>query len=501
MHRAISSCLQDDDASSGSPLEWQMKIIDMKRITEILLVAAAAAFMVSCSTEEDSTLWNPAWDDEEQEEPADPDEPEGGDGIVGKPRYVWIDAAANFADYADSKENIEADMQKIKDAGFTDVIVDVRPTSGDVLFSSSTASPLTRVDAWTERGYVWLERTATFDYLQAFIDAGHALGLRVNASINTFVGGYLCPYGLGSDGMLFRDSSRKGWASEVNTADGIVNVMDLLDDEYDYGPKFLNPANDDAQEYVLDILSDLAEYDVDGIILDRCRYDDYGLMSDFSDESRQKFEEYAGYTVENWPDDIFSPGTDYLPSPVTEEVKLWLEFRAKVIHDFVVKAGQRVHSVNPEVRFGAYVGAWYSTYYTSGVNWASPKYDPSADYSWASSKYKDYGYADHCDFMFLGAYASADSIYGSGEWTMQGFCEQGKELLMGDTEFAGGPDIGNSTGWTEGGQAALIPDVIDACITPGDGFFVFDLCHIKMYDYWDAFKTGFDEYLSSLQQN
>ena len=61
--------------------------------------------------------------------------------------------------------------------------------------------------------------------------------------------------------------------------------------------------------------------------------------------------------------------------------------------------------------------------------------------------------------------------------------------------------MGNSTGWTEGGQAALIPDAIDACITASDGFFVFDLCHIKMYDYWDAFKTGFEEYLSTLVVN
>ena len=41
-----------------------------------------------------------------------------------------------------------------------------------------------------------------------------------------------------------------------------------------------------VQEYLLSLLSDLAKYKPDGIILDRCRYDDYGLMSDFSPESR-----------------------------------------------------------------------------------------------------------------------------------------------------------------------------------------------------------------------
>ncbi|WP_289479710.1 hypothetical protein, partial [Klebsiella pneumoniae] len=73
------------------------------------------------------------------------------------------------------------------------------------------------------------------------------------------------------------------------------------------GTKFLNPANDEVVDYLLGILEDLAAHDVAGIILDRCRYDDYELQSDFSDVSRQKFEEYIGKTVANWPDDIFAP--------------------------------------------------------------------------------------------------------------------------------------------------------------------------------------------------
>ena len=36
-----------------------------------------------------------------------------------KPRYIWIDASANFSDFANSKENIERDIIKAKEAGFT----------------------------------------------------------------------------------------------------------------------------------------------------------------------------------------------------------------------------------------------------------------------------------------------------------------------------------------------------------------------------------------------
>ena len=444
--------------------------------------------------QEPDAPWDPSWDT--------PVGPEGGEKPElkePKPRYIWIDCAANFYDYANDREKIAADLARIKETGFTDVIVDVRPTNGDVLFNSSVADPLVRVDAWRSGQYVWLERTADFDYLQAFIEEGHKVGLKVNASVNTFVGGCLCPYGLGEDGMLFRDAAKKDWATVINSDNGLVNTMDLRDSSTDWGARFLNPANDDVQKFLLQMLADLAKYDLDGIVLDRCRYDDYGLMSDFSDDSRVKFEMHLGQSVDNFPSDIFAPGTTSLGS-VTNLQKKWLEFRAKTIHDFIEDAAAKVHSVNPDVRFGAYVGAWYSTYYTSGVNWASPKYDPAAaGYAWASPEYKNYGYADHCDFMFIGAYASASSIWGKNEWTMQGFCTKAGEKFMGDVPYAGGPDIGNPTGFENGGQAAIIPDIVKACIGASDGLFVFDLCHIKMHDYWDAFKRAFDQYLEDFE--
>ena len=74
------------------------------------------------------------------------------------------------------------------------------------------------------------------------------------------------------------------------------------------------------------------KYDLDGIILDRCRYDDYGLESDFSAVSKQKFEEYIGETVAHFPEDIMAPGTDEIPSDQPAYFKKWLEFRVKVIH-------------------------------------------------------------------------------------------------------------------------------------------------------------------------
>lgn len=447
----------------------------------------------------------PDWpwtDPETPETPEQPEEPEPEDPAQkGKNRYVWISCEGNWEEFANDRNKIADDIRKCSEAGFTDLVVDVRPTNGGVMFKSTHAEPQTRMDCWTRSGYVFLERTADFDYLQAFVDEGHKKGLRVHAVINTFTGGCLCPYGLGYDGMLFRDASKKSWASVVNTEKGLVNTMDLLDDSVDYGAKFLSPANPEVQEYVLGIIEDLAKYDIDGIILDRCRFDDYSLKSDFSDYMKKGFEEYIGKKVSSWPGAVMSAGQSELKRPVSDLTRQWLEFRAKVIHDFVAKAADKVHSVNDKIKFGCYVGGWYSSYYYSGVNWASPKYDPKADgYYWAGSKYKDYGYADHCDYMFIGAYASSSSIYGSGEWTMQGFCRQAAELFKGDVPFAGGPDIGNGSGFTDGGQGALMPDIVDACINSStDGMFFFDLCHIRMYDYWNDIRKAFDEYLKTVK--
>ena len=118
--------------------------------------------IMSCGGSKDNP-WNPDWD-KPKPEPEKPAEE------TGKPRYVWIDAAANFCDYENDKDRIAADLKRIKDVGFTDIIVDVRPTSGDVLFKSSVASPLKKVDVWKGSSYVWVSRTGTYDYLQTFID-------------------------------------------------------------------------------------------------------------------------------------------------------------------------------------------------------------------------------------------------------------------------------------------------------------------------------------------
>lgn len=433
-----------------------------------------------------------------------PPSPTPDDEIIdkkAKPRYIWIDAPANFSRFANSKENIREDLKKAREAGFTDIVVDVRPYTGDILFKSVVGHAVEQLDYWEGSAYKYYKRTVTWDYLQAFIDIGHEQGLRVNAAINTFVGGSMNPYGLGGQGMLFRETDKKSWASTYYLATGITNGMDLPTDASNYyATRFLNPCNDDVQTFLLNLIGDLARYNVDAIILDRCRYDN--LQADFSNDAKIKFQNYMktkGVTSFSFLKDVAKAGSESYTGQPTY-FKDWLAFRAKTIYDFMGKVVARVRSVNSNIKVGAYVGAWYADYYHSGVNWASRNYDPSIDYpAWANADYRKYGFANKLDVLLLGCYAGASSVYGSTEWTMQGFCTQAAAKLKGDVKFAGGPDVGNPSGFPGGKQATTVTLSVDACINAADGYFVFDMIHVRQFNYWNALKVGIDKYLNNLK--
>lgn len=421
-----------------------------------------------------------------------PDPPQNN---IDKPRYIWIDAAANFPDFANNRDNITRDLALAKDAGFTDIVVDIRPTSGDILFKSTVpgVEQVNWLGAWVNGVYSKVERVATWDYLQAFIDEGHKLGLKVHAGFNTMVGGHSS--GLGSQGILFRDASKKSWATSENHLAGITNTMDAGS-----GTKFFNPTHEEVQNYLCDLLKDLAKYNLDGIILDRGRFD--GIQSDFSELTKTKFEEYLGnINLSNFPDEILPPGTTMQQvismNEYPQYFTKWLEFRAKVIFDFMSKARNTVKTANPNIKFGVYVGGWYSTYYEVGVNWASPKYNPSLTYKWATSKYMNYGYAELMDQILIGAYASPLKVFGSSEWTMQGFSKLAKEKIKDSSPMvASGPDIGN---WDSNNEASqeqenqAIVNSVKACMDETDGYFLFDMIHLKLANQWKYAKEGINK--------
>lgn len=424
-----------------------------------------------------------------------------------KQAYIWVDASANAPYLANSKENIAKYIGQAKDCGFTDIVVDVRGTDGDVLFKTDLVDPATTYYAWDGTP---TERTADWDYLQAFIDAGHAAGVRVHAAMNTMVGGNI-PRGTSGKGMLFRDPSKRDWCNVINTPNGFVNQLDLT--ESGETTKFLNPHHPEVKDFIVGLVGDLAKYtDLDGIVLDRGRFKD--MTSDFSDIARTKFEEFVGERVANWPGDILPVGATTVPAGVKKEdfpkyYQQWWEFRAKAMHDIVAAASEKAHEVHPGIQFSCYVGAWYGSYYQSGVNWASPKYDPAND-TWASTSYCTTGYADHIDMLILGCYAKPDKVFGSTEWTVQGFASNGYAKVMGACQVIGGPDIGNN--WPTAAHDYVFADsdkdkqyyldqaanTVPACMGVTDGYFMFDICHLQSSpEYWGALAAGFRKYLDS----
>ena len=391
----------------------------------------------------------------------------------GKPRMVWIEVGANFRQYGNSEENIWADCQRLSDAGFTHLAVEVRPTSGDVLFKSEVAPALTRV--------------ADFDYLQAFIDAGHAAGLKVLAGVNMMVGGYRSE--AGERGMLYDHPERRNWAAVDLHKDG--KLVNHLDDGSTVGGRFMDPANPDVQDFLLEMLADLASYEgLDGIIMDRCRYDDYAMDAGYTEAGRLAFSEYLGRSPERWP--VFEePGHIFLDHDPDELEVQWLTFRCQVIHDFVERCARTVHGVRPNLPLGVYVGAWFSEYYRSGVNWTHPSYplaQEESTYHWATPAYQATGVADLVDFLRLGTYCGADNLYGDTDKTIEGFARLGRKRLGPDVFFFAGPDLGNEPGFRDGNKDTLMPKILEVLDREADGAFFFDLCYIRAFNYWDAFK-------------
>lgn len=403
-----------------------------------------------------------------------------------KPRIVWIEVGANFLQYGNSEQNIATDCQRIADMGFTHVVVEVRPTSGNVLFRSEVAPELKEVALWRDGGLKYVPRTADFDYLEAWIKHGHNAGLKVLAGVNMMVGGFRCE--AGNRGMLYDRPELRDWAAVDYSSRGLVNH---LDDEKTIGGRFMDPVNPQVQEFLLTLLGEVASYEgLDGIVMDRCRFDDYAMDAGYTEVARQEFANYIGHEPERWP--VFEEsGHIFLDKEPDLLETQWLTFRCRVIHDFVEQAVCKVHSVRADLPLGIYVGAWFSEYYRSGVNWTSPKYNlakEEATYKWATPEYQATGFADLPDFMLLGTYCPAANVHGTTEKTMQGYAKLGRKRLCGDVPFAAGPDIGNEKGFETGDKGALIPEIAKVIEKEADGFFLFDLCHIRMFNYWDDIR-------------
>ena len=205
---------------------------------------------------------------------------------------------------------------------------------------------------------------------------------------------------------------------------------------------FVSPANPTVWNYELGVIYDLiTHYDLDGIVLDRTRYED--LSQDFSPLSRLEFERFIGHPVTRWPDDIYTYAPDGYwvsrkPGPLFRQ---WLGYRAHTIMAYTRAVTRLVRTVRPNIDVAMYVGAWYSVYYDEGSNWGSPWV--RAPYAWIGDDWVRAGLAPLLDYLMIGLYyrpirvRDARRAGDNALTSVEGAARQGLAVVAGGTPVVG----------------------------------------------------------------
>lgn len=409
-----------------------------------------------------------------------------------KPIYLWMDATANL-ERIGTPERLAAVLRRAVAAGVTGIVVDVKPISGHVLYDSDFAPRLRR---WPLRDGTVFECDPAFDVLAAACEQGEALGLEVFAAINVFAGGH-------KQVVIDRDRDRgpafdnhRDWAAwDYIQLPGERRARLRPTTEHDRSyTAFLSPLHPEVRATQLNIIRELAErYPIDGIALDRVRFDD--LYGDFGPWARQAFEQWLGHRVARWPRDVYTrtgPGSaDLEPGPLWND---WLLWRAQVIHDFIEEAREHVKAVNPHCVFAVYVGAWYPIYYEVGVNWARPGFVPP----WPGfpPRWERTGYADLVDLLFVGTYFYAvtpdevtDHPRGlEGPWlSVAGSAQVAREVTGGLCPVVASLYVEQYLQEAPDGQMdrARFARALRAAYENSDGLMIFDLVHLDEQGVWD----------------
>lgn len=401
---------------------------------------------------------------------------------------LWFDATANFDRFC-NKDSITFYLEKSKEAGITDVVVDVKPITGEVLYPSKIAPVMI---SWGQSG---VKKDLSWDMLSYFIEEGHRLGLKVHASTNVFVAGH----NFFDRGVVYEDTTKAQWQTLSYLPEGFKPITEQKS-KYS---AMLNPVLQEVRDYELSILKELVSLypKLDGLILDRVRFDN--LNADFSAASKEAFEKYIGQRLERFPEDIF-----YFEGNKRIEgkwYKTWLEWRASIIHDFIYTAREALKAINPDLIFGDYTGSWYPLYFDVGVNFASKDYDPSQEFDWATPEYKNYGYAEALDLFTTGNYYfevekaeiakqddSQEKTLESGlvvkkeDWyTVEGSADLVNRVVNGVAPVYAGLYVEQYKGHPEQFVKAL-----RMCRKKSQGSMVFDIVHIINYGWWDELKKG-----------
>lgn len=392
--------------------------------------------------------------------------------------FLWVDASANYVPLSRQVEIVRY-VQKAKEIGVTDLVVDIKGTSGEVLYDSAIAPMLLSWKGAT--------RTRDFDYLGIFIQEAHNKGLKVSVAMNQFAGGNRST----RTGTIFQDTEKYTWQSYTYCNDGVIRPSVETTESTEI---MLNPSLKVVRDYQSSIIQEvITKYPtLDGVTLDRGRFDS-GMKGDYSNESRKQFETFLGRPVANFPQDILTWNADGSYQPGILFAK-WAEWRCSVIYNYINNVRTLVKQFSQKMEFADYCGAWYSSYFEVGVNWASNRYSPYdvAGYrTWATTTYFKYGFAQLLDILLTGNYSYNVTFQESAGWSVESMANTVNIATMKDTKVHAGIYLNDyvKNGVMDGAQ---VEKAIEMCFRKSEGVMLFDVIYFDLYNCWESVGRGIE---------
>jgi uncharacterized lipoprotein YddW (UPF0748 family) len=245
-------------------------------------------------------------------------------------RALWVDA---YHDGIKNQQQIDELIETAQAGNFNALVVQVR-RRGDTYYPSA-------IDPWAP------DATPGFDALAYLIERAHTAGIEVHAWATTLAiwGGTARPvnpahtFNVHGPGVTGRDYwLMPNYTNEITTSGGVV---------------YLDPGHPDVVDYTVAIYAELAaNYELDGLHLDRVRYDgqDWG----YNPTSLARFQAQTG--------------RDDRPAPSDPQ---WLQWRRDQVTALVRKIYLTITAINPRLRLSA-------AFSVAGV-------PPNGSYPWESS--------------------------------------------------------------------------------------------------------------------
>lgn len=379
---------------------------------------------------------------------------------------LWVDQAANAKKFKTS-EQVREFLEQAKQGGTTAVVFDVKGVEGYVSYKKNTLTGrpyVSEIKAPQKAG-----ASPDLDLLQEFITHGHALGLKIHAAINVFAEGSIAH----QEFAVLND--HLDWEERVHFAENNGEIKRLRESAKQGLVAFVNPSNDEVRQYELNTFEEIIRnYDVDGVVHDRGRYDNEG--ADFSNETRAKFEQFLAdrnKQLVHWPNDIFYYENNIrMNGPLIQD---WWEFRSGTIKSFFGEVKGLVDSYEAEsgrkIEVSSYVGSWYETYFLNGVNWGSTnfRFDPRLgllDESVYTPEYYETGYIEHLDFLMIGAYQTTSQ-------------EVNKYITLGNIVTNGEIPLYAGIALTNVQTPAMQREVFQAGLSTTNGLMLFDASQVN----------------------